>query len=52
MYENVPCPNSGCRGGKIHSIVGFDIFWNVCPICGGWGSIKRSVPDYVIEQQN
>jgi hypothetical protein len=52
MYEYVPCPNPGCRGGKIHSIVGFDIFWIVCPICGGLGSIKRSVPDYVIEQQN
>ena len=45
MYDNVPCPNQGCKGGKTHSIVGFDIFWNDCPICGGSGSIKSHVPD-------
>jgi hypothetical protein len=49
MYENIPCPNQGCKGGKIHFIVGFDIFWDDCPTCGGWGSIKRQVPDCVIE---
>jgi hypothetical protein len=52
MCEEVPCPYPGCSGGKIHALVGFDIFWNVCPICGGSGSIKRSIPKYVIEHQN
>jgi hypothetical protein len=52
MNKMVHCPNQGCRCGKVHYLVGFDIFWNDCPICGGLGSIKRSVPDYVIEYQN
>jgi len=52
MNKMVHCPNQGCRCGKVHYFVGFDIFWNDCPICGGWGSIKRSVPDNVIEYQN
>lgn len=43
MYELVPCPNQGCRGGKVHYLVGFDIFWDDCPICGGSGSVKRGV---------
>ena len=51
MYMNVPCPNQGCKSGKIHSIIGFDIFWNDCPVCGGSGSIEKQVPDYVIENQ-
>lgn len=49
MDEDVPCPNKGCRGGKVHYIVGFDIFWEKCPTCGGLGSVKRHVPDYIIE---
>jgi hypothetical protein len=52
MYEDVPCPNPGCSSGKIHALVGFDIFWNVCPMCGGLGSIRRSAPNYVPEHQN
>jgi|WetSurMetagenome_2_1015567.scaffolds.fasta_scaffold63809_2 hypothetical protein len=52
MYEDIPCPNPGCSSGKIHALVGFDIFWNVCPICSGLGSIRRSVPNYVPEHQN
>ena len=49
MYENVSCPNQGCRGGKVHCIVGFDIFWNDCPVCGGSGSVRRPVPEVNIE---
>jgi hypothetical protein len=45
MYKLLPCPNQGCKDGKVHSIVGFDIFWNNCPICDGLGSIKRREPD-------
>ena len=52
MNKRVHCPNQGCRCGKVHCLVGFDIFWNDCPICDGLGSIKRSVPDYEIEYQN
>jgi len=47
-----PCPNQGCRGGKIHSLVGFDIFWDDCPICGGLGSVKRSFPDKETENHH
>ena len=52
MYVNVPCPNQGCRRGKIHTIIGYDIFWNDCPVCGGLGVIKRQVPDYISELQH
>jgi len=45
MNETVPCPNQGCRAGKVHYLVGFDIFWDDCPTCGGLGSIKRDVSD-------
>jgi hypothetical protein len=49
MNKIVPCPNKGCRGGKVHYFIGFDIIWDDCPICDGWGSVKRDVPDNVIE---
>ena len=52
MYVNVPCPNHGCRRGKIHTIVGYDIFWSDCPVCGVLGVIKRQVPDYISELQH
>jgi hypothetical protein len=52
MNKIVHCSNKGCRGGKVHYLVGFDIFWNDCPICDGLGSNKRNDPDYVIEHQN
>ncbi len=45
MNETVPCPNQGCRSGKVHYLVGFDIFWDDCPTCGGLGSIKRDISD-------
>jgi len=35
MNTIVPCPHQGCRGGKVHCLVGFDIFWNDCPMCDG-----------------
>jgi hypothetical protein len=50
MPEFVPCPNQGCRDGKIHLFVGFDIFWNDCPICGGSGFIVKSIPDISIKK--
>ncbi len=43
-YEE-PCPHQGCRGGKIHALVGFDIFWDDCPTCGGSGFVRKSYPD-------
>jgi hypothetical protein len=52
MDENIPCSKSGCKGSKIYSIAGFDIFWIVCPIYSGLESIKKRVPDYEIEYQN
>jgi excinuclease UvrABC ATPase subunit len=51
MNESIHCPNQGCRGGKVHYLVGFDILWDDCPICRGSGSVKRRVPDKVIEYQ-
>jgi len=45
MYELVPCPNQACKDGKVHCLVGFDFFWNECPMCDGSGSIRRHVPD-------
>jgi hypothetical protein len=47
MDELIPCPNQGCRGGKVHFLVGFDIFWDDCPTCNGLGSVKRAVPDNI-----
>jgi hypothetical protein len=49
MPEFVPCPNQGCRNGKIHLVVGFDIFWSNCPICRGSGFIVKSVSQTSIE---
>ncbi len=28
MPEFIPCPNKGCKNGKIHLFVDFDIFWS------------------------
>ena len=47
MDELMPCPNQGCRCGKIHCLVGFDFFWNDCPTCAGLGSVKRCVPENI-----
>ncbi|MDD1700966.1 MAG: hypothetical protein LUQ04_09280 [Methanoregula sp.] len=52
MFELVPCPNQGCRGGKVHSLVGFDIFWDDCPTCDGFGAVRIRVPDDAIEHQD
>ena len=49
MNKTLPCPNQRCKCGKVHYLVGFDIFWNDCPICDGLGSVKRPVLDNVIE---
>ena len=40
MYELVPCPR--CRKGRIHYLVGYDV-WTDCPSCGGSGVIKTGV---------
>jgi hypothetical protein len=49
MNKIVPCPNQGCRGGKVHYFVDFEIIWDDCPICDGSGTVRKSVPDTVIE---
>jgi hypothetical protein len=49
MNNMVPCPNQGCREGKVHLFVGYDIFWIDCPICMGAGFIIKSVPEISIE---
>ena len=41
MSELMPCPHQGCKSGKVHCLVGFDIFWNDCPMCEGLGYVKR-----------
>jgi hypothetical protein len=43
MPEFEPCPNQGCKDGKIHLFIGFDIFWCNCPICRGSGFIVKSI---------
>ena len=43
------CPNQGCRNGKVHCLVGWDFFWNDCPVCGGLGSVKRGFSDTIME---
>jgi excinuclease UvrABC ATPase subunit len=52
MYELVLCPHQGCEGGKVHSIVGFDIFCDDCPRCDGLGIIKRRVPENILDHKN
>jgi len=51
MNMIIPCPNQGCRCGKVHYLVGFDIFWNDCPVCYGLGAVRKRVPDDVPEYQ-
>ena len=47
MFKSVPCPHPGCDGGKVHSLVGFDIFCDDCPTCDGLGTVTRRVSDVV-----
>ncbi len=49
MSGLVPCPHRGCKGGKVHCLLGFDIFWNDCPVCEGSGNVKRRSPEINIE---
>jgi hypothetical protein len=49
MNKIVPCPNQGCRGGKVHYFVDFEIIWDDCPICDGSGTVRKGVPETVIE---
>lgn len=49
MSELMPCPHQGCKSGKVHCLVGFDIFWNDCPMCKGSGYVKRPGSDINIE---
>ncbi len=52
MSELMPCPHQGCKSGKVHCFVGFDIFWNDCPMCEGSGYIKRPGSDINIEMRS
>ncbi len=52
MSELMPCPHQGCKSGKVHCLVGFDIFWNDCPMCEGSGYIKRPGSDISIETRS
>jgi hypothetical protein len=49
MFDLVPCPHQGCDGGKVHSLVGFDIFCDDCPTCEGMGTVKGCVFDLVTD---
>jgi hypothetical protein len=49
MNTMIPCPNQGCRDGKVHLFVGYDIFWIDCPVCRGSGLIVKSFPEIGIE---
>jgi hypothetical protein len=45
MNKMVACPHQGCRAGKVHYFVDFEIIWDDCPICDGLGSVQRYIPD-------
>jgi len=52
MSELIPCPHQGCKSGKVHCLVGFDIFWNDCPMCKGSGYVKRPGSDINIKTRS
>jgi hypothetical protein len=52
MSGLMPCPHQGCKSGKVHCLIGFDIFWNDCPVCEGSGYIERQDPDINIEMRS
>jgi hypothetical protein len=55
MIERVPvkCPNPKCRNGRVPDYVGFAVFSDPCPTCGGNGfvMVTRTVPDVTTEHQ-
>jgi hypothetical protein len=40
MNMRLPCPNQGCKGGKVYCLVGFDIFRMIARRATDWGPSK------------
>jgi hypothetical protein len=51
MNMMVPCPNQECKDGQIILFVGFDIFWNDCPVCMGSRFIMKGGPEISIQNE-